>query len=371
MLLSKPLREDPRVVREANALQAAGHHVHVLQWARFDPEATPKDEIAGIGVTRFPLGKLARRIPTTLLRTPIWWRTATKHAASLHKSTPFDVVHAHDLDTLPVAIRLKRRFGTKVVYDAHEIFSHMIEPDQPWPVPRLADRLERRLLKHVDLMVTAGDAFAEHYRALYPGPITVTRNTFWDPPEKWTPPTRDKFTIIYIGTLSRDRLFPAIVDALGTIDDVHFILGGKKEGAYDEVEETAKSLPNVEFLGPVEHQKVLEHTRAAHAVVVPMDPSNRQYRVQLANKVFDAMSAGRPLVGIKDTATGEFAREKGFGATVEYDADAIRDAVIELSKDPEHAERLGRRGHELARQEYHWEPQARRLVAAYATLDTR
>ncbi len=368
MLLSKPLNEDPRVVREANSLQEAGHDVVVLQWARFDPEAAREDEIAGIPVVRFPLPAMARALPTTLLRTPAWWRSATKQALRLHEQQPFDVVHAHDLDTLPVGVRLKRRHGVRLVYDAHEIFAHMIQGDHRWPVPQAADRLEHRLLQHVDHLVTAGDGFAEHYAALYKGPITVTRNALWGPPGLWEPPTHSQFTVVYIGTLSRDRMFPQIVPALADIHDVQFLLGGKKEGVYHKVEEAARHAAGVTFLGPVPHQEVIEHTRHSHAVVVPMDPANPQYRTQLANKVYDAMSAGRPLIGVKGTATGEFAREHGFGITVDYDAQAMRAAVTALAEDPDRATKLGKTGHMLAQTEYHWGPQGQRLVAAYEQL---
>lgn len=369
MLLSKPLNEDPRVVREANSLQDAGHDVVVLQWARFDPEAAREDEIAGIRVVRFRLPFFGRALPTMLLRTPAWWGSATKQAGRLHKEEAFDVVHAHDLDTLPVGVRMKRRHGVRLVYDAHEIFSHMIQGDHSWPVPQAADRLERRLLQHVDHLVTAGESFAEHYREIYKGPITVTRNALWGPPGPWEPPTHSEFTVVYIGTLSRDRMFPEVVTALADIPNVQFLLGGKKEGVYHKVEQLAHEAPGVTFLGPVPHEQVIEHTRHSHAVVVPMDPANPQYRAQLANKVYDAMAAGRPLIGIQGTATGEFARDHGFGITVDYDAKALRKAVIELAEEPERAMELGKAGHKLARTEYHWGPQGERLVAAYEGLE--
>jgi glycosyltransferase involved in cell wall biosynthesis len=368
MLLSKPLNEDPRVVREANSLQARGHRVTVLQWARFDPEAPPTGEVAGIDVVRFRLPAAATRLPTTVARTPFWWRAAYKQAKRLHETTPFDTVHAHDLDTLPVGVHMKRRHGLRLVYDAHEIFSHMIAPDQPWPVPQTADRLERRLLRHVDHMITAGDTFKQHYSRFYNGPITVVHNTLWDRPGPWKPPTRKEFSLVYIGTLSRDRMFPGLVEALGSLDGVRLLIGGKKEGVYDQVEKAAREHPNVDFLGPVPHQQVIEHTRACHALIVPLDPSNKQYQMQLANKAYDAMAAGRPLIGTQGTATGEFCRRLGYGITTKYDPAALREAVQQLANDPEQAKKMGKKAHELARTEYHWAPQGEKLAAVYKGL---
>lgn len=368
MLLSKPLTEDPRVVREANALQKAGHTVAVLQWARFDPEAARTARVSGVPVVRFPLPPAGRLLPGTLLRTPVWWRTATRQAGRLHKQEPFDVVHAHDLDTLPVAVRLKRRYGLRLVYDAHEIFSYMVQGHVPWPVPQSAGALERRLLPHVDQMITAGDALTEHYKEHYHGQITSVHNALWGPPGEWKAPTDEPFSALYIGTLSKDRLFPGLVQALADARGTKTIIGGKKEGVYHEVEKAAQGADNVTFLGPVPHETVIDHTNRAHVILAPLDPHNAQYRVQMANKVYDAMAAGRPLISIEGTASGEFARKKGFGIAVAYDAQAVREAVVDLAKDPERAQKLGRTGHALAQKEFHWEPQAAKVVNVYRRL---
>jgi glycogen synthase len=367
MLLSKPITEDPRVIREARTLQQGGHSVTVLQWARLDPDAPREDVVEGIRVVRFGL-RAARRVPGAVMRTPFWWRAASRASSALLRETRFDVVHAHDLDTLPVAGRLKRSHGLRVVYDAHEIFAYMIQGHVSWPTPALAAMLERRLLPLVDHLVVAGDAFAAYYNERYKGPITTVHNALWDPPEAWRSPERGPFTAIYIGTLSTDRLFPGLVTELGTLDAVRVVIGGKQEGVYEQVAAAAKRTRNVTFLGRVAHNEVLRRTRSAHAVLAPLDPKNKQYQVQVANKAYDAMAAGRPLITTKGTATGDFAERHGFGLAVPYSAQAVRQAVARLAENPEEANRLGVRGHHLATTEYHWAPQAERLLRVYSRL---
>ena len=41
-------------------------------------------------------------------------------------AAPVQVVHAHDLETLPAAIAVARRAGAQVVYDAHELERHSV-----------------------------------------------------------------------------------------------------------------------------------------------------------------------------------------------------------------------------------------------------
>lgn len=371
MLLSKTFRHDPRVYKEARALLADGHAVTVLEWARHDPDQPATETVDGVRVVRFRNTPAMARLPSDLFRNPLWWRHAARLGAALHEESPVDVVHCHDLDTLAAGVRLKRRLGIRLVFDAHEIFRKMVEGNVPWPVPQAASFLEHRLLRHVDLVVTASERFGAHYAERTKAPVVVVWNCFGDPPEAYVPPEEGPFTVGYIGTLSRDRLFPGLVDALGGLDGVRFVVGGKREGVYAETEAAAARHDNVTFLGPVPFDEVLPHTRAAHVVVSMLDPANPQYRIQVPNKLFDAMTTGRPLVATEGTETGRFVLEHDVGVTCGYDPQAVRAAVAALRDDPARCRAMGERGQTLARRTFHWSAQAERLTEAYRRLAQR
>ena len=38
-------------------------------------------------------------VKSALFQNPLWWSIATKKALDLHAENPFDIIHAHDLDT--------------------------------------------------------------------------------------------------------------------------------------------------------------------------------------------------------------------------------------------------------------------------------
>lgn len=368
MLLSKSFREDARVRKEAEALVDAGHSVVVVEWARHAPDAVTEEHIGGVDVVRHHERGLARGVPGTILRNPMWWRAAYRLGARLNAERPFDVVHCHDLDTLPTGVRLKRRFGLRLVFDAHEIFSVMVRADRGRLVAAAADRLETRLLPHVDHVVTVNDALSQHYHARAKAPVTVVMNCP-DPSGPPAAPSEDLFTVVYVGLLHRSRFFPAAVHALGTLDGVRFLVAGKREGNWREVELAAEGYPEVRFLGAVPSTEVLATMARGHAVLCMLDPSDPQYRVATATKALDAMAVARPCIATAGTYTGRLVEAEGTGITVAYDADALRRAVIRLRDDAGLARRLGDRGRMRAESEYNWSRQAARLIDLYRSME--
>lgn len=371
MLLSKSFRTDPRVYHEAASLQAAGHSVRVIEWARHERGAPSEETVHGIRVERVHNTGLMAIVPTDHLRNPLWWRRAAKRVSTAHRERAVDVVHCHDLDTLPAGRKLAAQIGCKLVFDAHELFADILVGNQPNLIVRAARRLEARLLPHADAVIVPAPHLVTHYEAVHTAPVALVRNCFGDPPELYEPPHDGPFTITYIGILSADRMFPSLVDAVAEVPEVRFIIGGKREGLWKVVRERAAQHERVRFLGPVPFDRVLSTTRAGHAVVCMLDPSNPQYKVTPATKLYDAMACGRPIVTTAGTAMGDFVKAHGVGLAVAFDAGSVQEAIVQLRDDGAACRRMGEAGLALARQEYHWAPQAARLLAAYEQLEGR
>ena len=167
---------DARVLKEARTLTEAGHRVRIV--AVLDSETPAEEEREGFRIVRIDrnpvhyrllrgmktgVGMARRRLPFAFLFAPLaplllllrrallvphkplmfgdyYWR-----AYRLVRADPPDALHAHDLNTLPVAAALARRLGLPLVYDAHELY-----PEISTLSPREAAvwrRLERRLAR--------------------------------------------------------------------------------------------------------------------------------------------------------------------------------------------------------------------------------
>lgn len=370
VLLTRAFRTNARMHREVEALRDAGHEVTVLEWARHEPDAAPFEEVHGVPVHRVHSTGLMGVVPGALLRTPLWWRRAAKRALQLHEEDPFDAVCAVDLDTLPIGARVKDRTGLPLVFNALEIFATMIEDDHPRLVARAAQALEDRLLADVDRVTTVNDHLAGFYRDRTDATVAVVRNCA-TPVETYEAPEAETFTVTYVGLFHRSRFFPEAVHALGGMEDVRLVLAGKREEAYDEVEQAAAGHDNVEFLGPLPSKEVLPRTVEGHAVLRLADPAAARSQVETPVKVFEAMAAGRPSIVTEGTLAGDLVADRDVGVAVPYTAEALRDAVADLRDDPDRCEAMGRRGLELAREEFNWEAQAETLRGVYGSLAER
>ena len=368
MLLSNGFTHDPRVSAEAASLTKAGFEVTVLCWDRAGT-LSPEDVRDGVRVVRLRNNALMRLVRYDLLRLrPFWWLAASR-ALELHRQTPFDVVHAHDLDTLPAAVAMKRRTGLPLIYDAHEFFPWMVADvsrAKPW-AGRFA-RLERRLTPEAELVVVSCPALREYFAAVTQAPIATVMNTQTLVAGGYEPPRNPRMRVVCIGGLHMDRLLVPFAELAVEDDSFEVEIGGWGPAADPIRALAAKSRGNLRFLGAVPMGEVLPRTRAADVAYALYDPSKRLYRLGLPNKLFEALVVGRPLLVAKGTSVGNEVVAADCGLAIEYSKEALRVAIRSLRDDRAARERMGRNAFRLAREKYNWSHDEAALLEAYARL---
>lgn len=364
MIVSNDVSRDARVQREGRSLVRAGHEVEVIGWDRRGTESK-RDTIGGVKITRMRNTRLMRVAPSDMFRNPLWWRMAYREGVK-HE---FDIVHCHDLDTLQSGVKLKKRKGTPLIFDAHEIFAYMIEEDVSKIVRNYAERMEKSLLRDVDHMITVNAALQDYYRERFDGDVSVVMNCPEEILAEYEPPTCEMFTILYIGTLHKSRFVSELVDVVGSMDDVQLKIGGEAE-LYDEVERKSQQYDNVSFLGTVPYKAVMPLTKESHAIFCMFDPENRINQVGTPNKVFEAMAMGKPSIVTKGILSGDIVEKEECGLAVEYDEESLRDAIEKLRDDTSLFEQLGRNGLEAAKRVYNWAHQEKSLLNAVGRFES-
>ena len=367
--LPKTFRSDARVYNEAKSLVDAGHEVAVVAWDRRH-EDDSGDVVAGIRIIRLYNDFIMKGLRKDLFRNPIWWRKAYRKGIELYKNGfDFSVVHCHDLDTLKTGAWLKKKFKCKLIYDAHEIFPYMLEGNVSNLVVWYASRMERQLLRYVDHIITVDEGYAEYFRKITNKPLTIIRNCK-DLMGEYFPPSRKKFTLIYIGTLNRSRFFPQLLHVVGKIKDVKLIIAAKKEDIdiYNEIDRLAKTFENIEFLGSIDGSEVLPLTKEGHAVVCLFDPASKMNQIGSPNKLFEAMTTGRPIIVTKGTHAGDMVEQEHCGLAVEYSEKGLEKAIKLLRDNPALCEELGKNGLHAAQQKYNWALQQKELLKIYETM---
>jgi len=363
MLLTNAYDPDPRVRQEALALIRMGCRVHLLAWDR-DLKAASREVMEGVEVERVFLRSSHGRGATqaffyVALYLKMLWRGLR---------TRFDIVHCHDLDTLPLGFVLGRLKRKPVIYDAHESFPDMLEGSVPRLVKRGLTYLENFLIRRTDLLITVGEKLRRHFAERGARRTVVVGN--WKRPADFARTheqnlrTRralgipDKaLVVIAITQLLKDRKLEELLQAVDESPNVYAILGGR--GILEEfVAERAARNPRIKFTGFVSGQQIGDYTCAGDAVYYGFDPENPNARFSAPNKLFEALAAGRPII------TGDFGeiaavvREASCGIILEeYSPESIKQALAALedrnlrTSMAENAERFGRTAMNWARGE--------------------
>lgn len=374
MFLSNPFIVDPRVYKEAKALIERGYEVTVIVWDR-KCDYIKEEKMEGINLIRIHGNGLMKTLPNDLFRNPLWWRIAYRLGLRLHRSNRFrfDIVHCHDLDTLQIGAWLKKKLGIHLIYDAHEIFGYMISRDMPKAVVNLAFLLEKHLVKYVDSVIIAEETYRDYFMSIgiKSSCIKTILNCKDLIMENYQPPQTCIFTIVYIGVLNHSRFFPEALEVIGDIDGVHFIIAGKKENLYWKIKELSEKFSNVSFLGAIPYNKVIPVTLNANLVLCMVNPNDINNKIASANKQFEAMVCGRPIICTKNTRSGDITLQEKCGLVIEYDKKSLRSSIIQLRDSPLMCEEFGKNAFKAAMHKYNWGIEQEKLLSLYTSIGGR
>ena len=367
MILSKIFKTDSRVRIEANTLIENGHEVRIIVWDRKN-KYSEYEKVGNTQVYRIKNKGLMRILPNDLFRNPIWWRKAYKKALEIKKEYDFDVVHCHDLDTLQAGVWIKNKTNCKLIYDAHEIFGYIIQNKVPNFIVKRTFKMEKKLIKNIDKMITISTPFEKYFKTITKKPITIVMNCKDLVYEKYEPKKNKIFTLLYIGSMGSIRFFPQIVGVVGNIPNVRFKIAGLRGWLYDEVERRSKKYENIDFLGTIPNDEIMKQTRAADAVYMVVNSNFNQPKMTLFNKQFEAMVCGTPIICSRGTNSGDMTEKLNCGIVVDYNEESIKQGIIKLRDDKELCEKLGKNAFNAAKERYNWEIEKKNLLNVYEEI---
>ena len=361
---------DSRVYREARSLIETGYEVRVHCWARRADHLPPRAEADGIVVKRHNAS-----LTGGFLARVRGFRQAMARLGTGAAADAPDLIHAHDLETLPAAARAARDCGAKLVFDAHEDWP-LLERVQSRLIGWYHARQQRRWRPRADAVVTVSRELAAQLDAdevLYNSePLTVVD----------APAERDRRAELgldgvvagYIGGLRR-AIMDELLRAVAAVPGVHLlVVGGPPRGqaGYDDLitglEARATELGvRATFVGAQPFAGMADWYRACDVVLVGhYAPHPRQRHIAVPKKLLDAMAYGVPVIVGPYAARRRIVERHGCGLV----ANDFGAALQRLTTDGALRRRLGARGAAAYRAHYTWERQAAKLLALYQRLLT-
>ena len=367
---------DNRIALEAEAIMEAGHEITVVCWARTvsgeTVEGPEKEVVNGVNVRRVfsPASTPDKPLPKRIFEHLLAKRKISKIVRNLDP----DIVHFNDLDTAVIALFWSN--GPDWVYDAREYYAGMVS-HLPWPLPRIANFLESLVVRKADGIITVSPVIMRRL-ASYGASNRILVYNSRDPDrfvasgksgelrQQWGVKPGN-LVVIYIGSLGPGRSIIEMIDAADNMDRISFIVGGHGVWAR-EVRESAAKSEKTTFVGPIPSGDLPDYYGAADVVLGSLDPSHPNHQLAMPNKLFEAISAGRPLVAARDTLVGDVIEKEGIGEVADYGNREGLIQALEKLRSPEIRKKYGDRGLELANGEYGWPWQARKLRALYRSI---
>ncbi|MEV8250820.1 glycosyltransferase [Microbacterium sp. NPDC076768] len=291
------------------------------------------------------------------------------------------LVHAHDANTLEIAMDVRRSTGVPFVYDAHELWE-----ERNARRGRAARRRERRLLDRASKVmagsITVSPSIQRWMTDRYDlaAPPILVRNiphaTTKIPAQELgrlrslTGLSADQLVIAYVGGITSGRGIEEAISAVALLpSNNHFVLLGHGAAqARAEFEALARTLgvaDRVHFAGSVESGEVSAAAADADVSLVYTQPKNLSYRFSLPNKLFESIHAGVPIVASDLPDVAELVRRYDLGElSSPTDVEALAAAIRSVLAEPERF----RAGAAAAAAELSWEGEMERLLALYEEI---
>lgn len=378
ILLDGPVTHDSRVQRVARTLNALGQ---VLLVTAGGSEAD--QELFGDGVVVSPT---ALPNPVGLRKWFLLHRQNDGLAdAALAEGRRFDLVWANDYSTLYPALRIASATGAKVVYDSHEIWLETVNQFFPSDAPlhrRIAFRLilaicraignreERRMAARADAVVTVNQSVADVLRKhLDRAAVSVVLNC----PEPTELVASDRIRreldlaagdqiVLYQGLMNPGRGMHALVEsAHGFPDGVRLVMlgGGMLEGSLRQAVRDGELEQRVFLPGVVPQADLHEWTASADLGVLVLEPINLSKRLALANKIFEYMAAGIPILTTDLPENRRIIDQCDCGWLIaDWDPPALAEHIARILAQPDEMRRRGENGRRWFEQRYNWEAES-------------
>jgi len=392
MILDNTFPPDPRVKSEAKILINSGYDVTLFALSFSKHEK--KEEICdGIRVFRHYINNFFYKKLSPLVYTfPFYNMFLRRVLKKFLADNNFDVIHIHDMAIAGLVFKINNEFGLPIILDLHEnrpeimkAYSHvnsglgkyLISTDK-W------GKKQSEFIKKADrVIVVTEEAKSDLINQLNvsgnkitPIPNTVDYPEFpnQEVDKDLIGKFSDGFKILYIGATGIRRGLDIAIKAIAllrkNISDVKLIVVGKSRDD-DYLLNLSKELDvesNIAFEGWQNFNLLPSYIKVADVGISPLK-RNKHHDTTLANKIFQYMSLGVPIIVSDCPSQANIVHETGAGLV--FKASSENDLAVQIEylyNNPEDAKDMGNKGLQAVKTKYNWKYTGVNLLKLYESI---
>ncbi|MEE3999358.1 glycosyltransferase family 4 protein [Tenacibaculum sp. FZY0031] len=391
MILDKNFPPDPRVENEAIELIKSGHEVFLF-CLTYGNESS-EELINEIKVKRYQSNKLEYKLSALAYTLPFYSLIMKRKVVNFLRRNAIEAIHIHDIRIAEAVFFANKKFQLPIVLDLHDnmpevmkFYPHM----QKFPGKYIISlkrwkKKEEAFVKQSDKVITVSQEFVNELKSrikvsedkivLVPNTI---RKTFY---EKYAVSERikkkydHKFVILYLGDTHTRRGLLTAIEGVKEIKDkianIKLVIVGKNttDTILKAKVKELKLEENVDFEGWQDVSLFPSYIETSDICISPLN-RNVQHDVAYANKLFQYMSLGKPLLVSNATAQKKLIEKVKAGLVhEEKNAADFAKKVLLLYKEEELRERLGKNGKAFVRNEFTWDKTSKELINLYNSLN--
>lgn len=355
---------DARAQKEIDTLAQAGAEVRILEWNKDEryPLKQKTLQIRGRKMTCESIGIPVRKtegikknlIP--LLRFELrlfrWLRKNRKD---------YDLIHCVNLDTAYTCRLAGKLFGKPYIYDIFDDYADAHECGG-W-LYRLIKKTDRKVILDARKTLICSEKRREQIWG-----DTDNLEVIYNVPDILLPATEkkpEKFTIVYAGNLTEHRMIPELLETVSHHPEWELKIGGDGILA-DTVKQYALRYENIHARGRIPYEDVIALEQQADIIPALYDPVMRNNAYAAPNKVFEAMSLGKPTIMVRGTGMDGLVEQERTGLVIENcSVKALERALNEIRENLPAWRADAERIRELFRDRYSWEKMGKQLLEIY------
>ncbi|PKP45128.1 MAG: glycosyl transferase [Bacteroidetes bacterium HGW-Bacteroidetes-12] len=390
MILDKTFPPDPRVENEAISLIKKGHEVFLfcLKYHKNEGDIL----INGIQVKRYQSNKLEYKLSALAYTFPFYTVIMSNKIVRFLKKYHIEAIHIHDMRIAEAVFKANKSLKLPTVLDLHDnmpeimkLYSHLQKfPGKQLISPKKWKQKEEEFINKATKIITVSQEFIEEVigrtkiarNKIVLVPNTVHQSFYKDAitDHSIVESYKNYFVILYLGDTGLRRGLQTAIESLvilrEKIVNVKLVIVGisatdpiLKQHVID-----LKLEKQVDFQGWQDVSLFPSYIVASAVCISPLH-RNIQHDVAYANKLFQYMSFGKPVL-VSDAIAQKNLIEKTNSGLVHLEKDAkdFADKVLQLYTNPALRDSLGSKGKQFVEEEFCWEKTSEKLIALYENL---